>query len=406
MTIDKTLQRQEAALSSLQGSLLRLAFLWAAVWLLTYLLLQQEWESANRWLLLSGIVLASILWHVRRKLALNHAPLSADLLPELGPGNQLTLVRGLLLGLLAGFLFSPWPMGALAWFVAGIYTAASLTDAFDGVIARRSGRVTKLGQLLDVELDGLGVLIVILLAVGYGQLPAWFLLVALARYLFVFGLWWRERRGQATYDLPPSVHRRILAGMLMGMLTVVLWPIVPAAMSHLAAPIIGVPILAGFLRDWLFASGRLTGSSAVYQQFCRAASRVLTVWLPPLLRLLLFASMMAILLAGEPWYRPSAWEALLHSWGVPVPGSALLSMLLAMSALVGATLVALGMLPRLLSITLLFPIGFSIATAELNGYNGLALVCVLLITFFGSGPYALWRPEEAFLVPLGRREAH
>ena len=404
MASNKTLDRQEDMLSTLQGSWLRLTMLWLAAWLLTFLLLQRDWPNASRWLVLSGMVLAAILWHVRRKLPLNHLPQANNLLPQLGPANQLTLVRGLLLGLLAGFLFSPWPMGALAWFVAGLYTAASLTDAFDGVLARRSGQVTALGQLLDMELDGFGVLLVVLLAISYGQLPAWFLLVGLARYLFVFGLWWRKRQGQDSYPLPASKQRRILAGMLMGMMTVVLWPIVPGEMAYLTAVVIGVPVLAGFLRDWLFVSGRLSAENAAYRRLHEFLTRLLTTWLPPLLRLLLVASMIGVLAATEPWYRPGAWEALLQVWRMP--GTRFLAALLVQTAVLGTVLVALGTIPRLAGLLLLFPIGFSIATSSLTLHNGTAQVCSLLIVLFGSGPYSLWQPEDGFLVPRGQRTAN
>lgn len=373
--------------------------MWFVVWLLFYRLLAPQWAYAQRWLLLSGVTLAVILWRVWRNLDLNVGREDGRLLATFGPGNLTSLCRGLLLGLLAGYLFSPWPPGALAWLIAGIYTAASVADGFDGYVARRSGQVTKLGQWLDMEFDGLGMAIVTLLAIGYGQLPYWFLAVGFARYFFVFGLWWRERSGKISYEIPDSVQRRILAGMLMGMMTVVLWPILPPAMSHIAAVVIGVPVLLGFLRDWLFASGQLNESDTFYQRGRRFVFLLLTRWLPPLWRVLLVGAMLAILSVAEPWYQPGAWEALISSWGLP--GAPLLTSLLALTAVSGTILVALGILGRLWAIILLLPIGFDISTAGLIWPNGLALVSALFITLYGSGPYSIWRPEEAFMVHRG-----
>ncbi len=379
-----------------------MALFWLVVWLITFRLLYREWAYAERWLLLSGVTLAFLWWRIRQNLSLNTLPDDDHVLPTLGPGNQITVFRGLLLGLLAGFVFSPWPQGGIAWLIAGIYTLASLADGFDGYAARRSNQTTRLGQLLDMELDGLGVAIVSLLAVGYGQLPAWFLLVGFARYLFVGGLWWRERIGATNYAMPGSIHRRILAGMLMGMMTVVLWPIVPAAMSHIAGAVIGIPVLLGFLRDWLFACGRLNDQNAAYQRLRRLAYLLLTRWLPPLWRLSLAVAIFVMLNAAKPWVRPAAWEALLRSWGLP--GASLLASFLALTAVIGAIMVGLGILGRLWAILLLLPIGFDISTAGLTWPNGVALVCALLITLCGSGPFSLWRPEEALMVQHGHAD--
>ncbi len=370
--------------------------LWLAIWLLGYRFLHPHWALAERWLLLSGATLTVIWWRVRQNLALNHHPGDNRLLRELGPGNQVSLFRGLLLGLLAGFLFSPWPQGALAWVIAGLYTVVSIADALDGFIARRRNQVTTLGQWLDLEFDGLGVAIISLLAVGYGQLPAWFLSVGLARYMFVLGLKWRQYRGEIIYDMQPSNHRRILAGMLMGMMTVVLWPIVPAAMSHVAAIIIGVPVLLGFLRDWLFVSGRLSEENDVYRQVQHLAYLLLARWLPFVWRLLLIVAMAGILSTVNRWYQPAAWEALLQSWGVP--GASYLTSLLVFTAVAGTIFAGLGVLGRVAAIALLFPIGFDISTQDLTWQNSLALACTLLIAFFGSGILSLWRPEETLII--------
>ena len=148
-----------------------MAAIWFAIWLAGYALLREHWPYAGRWLSLSGLILALLLAALWRKLPLNRSTSTGELEPTFGPGNDLSLARALAIGLLAGFLFSPWPPGALAWAIAGLYTTASIADGFDGFLARRSGRVTELGQWLDIELDGLGIIIVSLLGIGYGQLP-------------------------------------------------------------------------------------------------------------------------------------------------------------------------------------------------------------------------------------------
>jgi CDP-diacylglycerol--glycerol-3-phosphate 3-phosphatidyltransferase len=375
------------------------ALIWLLVWLVACFLLPARWPYAERWLLLSGLTLAFMLAALWRKLPLNKSVLTGELETTFGPGNALSLARALAIGLLAGFLFLPWPEGALAWVVAGLYTGASIADGFDGYLARRSGRVTELGQWLDIELDGLGIIIVSLLGIGYGQLPLWFLSVGLARYFFVAGLWWRERQGKPIYDMPPSTHRRILAGMMMGMLTVVLWPILPAPMAQIAAGVIGVPVLFGFLRDWLFVSGRLNSKDESYLRVQRFLYTLFARGLPLLWRVVLPLSMLVVLQAAESWVQPEAWVGLLASWGLP--GAAALATLAAITAVLGTLLAVLGIAGRLAVIPLFFPIGFDISTRGLTWASGLALVAALSIALFGTGPYTLWRPEEALLSPRG-----
>ncbi len=374
--------------------------MWLLFWLSGYIFLRSQWAFADRWAALAVLTLSLLLWNLWRKLPLNRTPGTDELQGTFGPGNGLSLARALAIGLLAGFLFSPWPWGALAWGIVGLYTAASIADGFDGYIARRSGRVTELGQWLDVELDGLGVLIVCLLGISYGQLPWWFLSVGLARYAFLGGLWWRERQGKPTYALPPSVHRRILAGMMMGMMTVVLWPIVPAPMSQLAALIIAIPVLLGFWRDWLFASGRLTSDNPQYRRARDFLVALFGRWLPLLWRLALPVAMFRIVSGSEPWSQPAAWVAIIDSWGVP--GAEVLASLAVITAVLGSLLAVLGIAARLAVIPLLFPIGFDISTLGLTWINGIALASALGIALFGSGPYSLWHPENALLVPRGR----
>lgn len=387
---------QQFSFYSLHRSWLRLTMLWLVIWLLTFALLATWFQDAWQWLLLSGAVLIYCLWVLRRRLSLNHRPQESDLFPTFGPGNHLSLFRGLVIGLLAGFLLLPEPPVPLAWIIALLYTAASIADWTDGYVARRADHVTVLGQRLDLEFDGLGVAVISLLAIHYGQLPLWFLAVAFARYLFLLGIWWRKRLGKPVYDLPPSVHRRVMAGMLMGMMTVVLWPIVPPQMAKLGGLVMAVPLLLGFTRDWLFTTGTLTGSESSYRYIQDKLYRLMALQLPLFWRLLLTFSMVMILLAAQPWYMPQAWVDLLHSWGIPLP--ALFGAVLSLTAVGAALMVLFGFAGRVGAILLLFPIGFDITTRGLVWSNGVALICAMCLALLGSGLFSLWKPEEGFIL--------
>lgn len=384
-----------APLASLRRQWLITAFLWAAAWLLFYALLRPVWPDSGRWLVLSGLVLAYGLWVFRRHLPVNHRVGETQLLPGIGPGNALTLLRGLCIGLIAGFLFGPWPPGALAWIIVLFYTVADIADYFDGYLARRTDHVTLLGSALDMEFDGLGTLVVIMLAVSFGQLPWWYLALGLARYFFVFGLWLRRRLGQPILEMVPSAHRRIFAGSQMGFLSVVLWPILPRSMAVIAGTLYAAATGLGFLRDWLVVSGTIDPARPAYRQVQRRLYHLLTRRLPLLWRPLMVVCLASILAAASSLWQPEAWRELIHAWGVP--GAGFLATIIALIAILGIPLIGLGVLGRITAIALSLPVGFDVATRGLQWDNGLAVVATVFIQLLGTGPYSLWPLEERYM---------
>jgi CDP-diacylglycerol--glycerol-3-phosphate 3-phosphatidyltransferase len=253
-----------------------------------------------------------------------------------------------------------------------------------------------------MEFDGLGTLVVALLAISFGQLPWWYLALGLARYLFIFGLWLRQRLGRPIHEMIPSTHRRVFAGFQMGFLSVVLWPILPRPMALITGTLYGAATGLSFLRDWLVVSGAVDPESSTYRRAQSALYRLFARRLPLLWRALLAASLISILLAVRPIAPPAAWRDLVANWGVPAP--ALWGTLIALTAVVGGMFVGLGILGRLLSVALTVPIGFDVATRGLQWDNGLALVCVVFVQLFGTGPRSLWPMEERFIYRrLGER---
>ncbi len=384
------------SLESLQRRWLATAVTWYAALGLGYWLLAPVWPDAGRWATIAGRVMVYGLWVLWDGLPQNHQAGKTAVLPTLGWGNGLTLMRGLAISLIAGFLFSPWPSGALAWLPMLLYTTADIADYLDGYLARITNHATALGERLDMEFDGLGMLIVSLLAVWYGQLPWWYLSLGLARYLFVFGLWWREKRHLPVYAMTPSVHRRIFAGFQMGFMSAVLWPILPASGVTVAGTIFAGATAVSFLRDWLVAIGWLNPYTESYQRARRQIFRLTTYWLPLLLRLGLVAGTAVILTNLSPISQPAAWVDLFVSWRLPVP--ALLATGWVIVLMVAGTAVALGVIGRLLSLLLVFPLGFDIITRGLMPTNGLALACIIALMLLGTGPLSLWRPEDQFMV--------
>jgi CDP-diacylglycerol--glycerol-3-phosphate 3-phosphatidyltransferase len=120
-------------------------------------------------------------------------------------------------------------------------------DCFDGYLARLHNEVTRLGAMMDMSLDGLGMLIGVLLLIQFGQVPALILLVGLARYLFLLGIWIRRRIGKPIYELPENPLRRQFAGAQMGFIGVILFPVFSPPGTYLAAMLFALPFFLGFL---------------------------------------------------------------------------------------------------------------------------------------------------------------
>jgi len=385
----------DISLASLRWRWLGLVLLFGLTLVVGYQLLSVTWDQvfARRWAILAAVALVYELGHLWRGLKHNHRPGESTLLPTLGAANVLTMLRGLAFGLLAGFLLSPWPTGGLAWLPALLYTLAIVADYLDGYLARITNHATVLGANLDIEFDALGILIATSLAVNYHQLPWWYLFLAASRYLFLFGIWWRKRRGQPVYDLPPSVHRRIVAGFQMGFSSVMLWPIVYPPGTTLAGVAFAIPFTASFVRDWLVVSGRLDPASPRYLESSRVATLVFTRWLPMLLRVGLVALMISIVIhiLGNR-LDPAA----LLAWpGLPLPSFS--SSVIAVMALAATIMLALGVAARLAALGLLVAASANILTGGLFLYNGFLLVSAVALMLLGGGAFSRWCPEDAIL---------
>ena len=71
---------------------------------------------------------------------------------------------------------------------AGVFIVASITDAFDGYIARRFNLVTTLGKFIDPLADKVLVISAMLALIELGRLPAWIAMVIITREFIVTGL--------------------------------------------------------------------------------------------------------------------------------------------------------------------------------------------------------------------------
>jgi CDP-diacylglycerol--glycerol-3-phosphate 3-phosphatidyltransferase len=100
--------------------------------------------------------------------------------------NFLTSLRILLIPVFILFFTMPHP--TRPFLPVLIFLSASLTDFFDGYIARRQAQITKLGKLLDPVADKLLISSALILLVSVGRVPVWIVIVIIAREFIVTGL--------------------------------------------------------------------------------------------------------------------------------------------------------------------------------------------------------------------------
>jgi phosphatidylglycerophosphate synthase len=159
---------------------------------------------------------------------------------RLGPANEVTFVRAMLVGLIAGCLGEP-PAWRLAVTVVAASAVAAVLDGVDGWLARRSGMASTFGARFDVETDALLIFVMSALVWRHDKAGPWVLLSGMMRYAFVAAGWllpWMAgpltptRRGKTTailqvvafcVALAPMVHPPLSTVVAAGAVAVLTW---------------------------------------------------------------------------------------------------------------------------------------------------------------------------------------
>ena len=97
--------------------------------------------------------------------------------------NLLTMLRIVMIPVVMLMLQEGTPV--MNFWAGWVYTAATITDALDGYLARKRGLVSVVGKFLDPLADKLLVMATLVLMVGMGRVPAWIVVVILARELSI-----------------------------------------------------------------------------------------------------------------------------------------------------------------------------------------------------------------------------
>lgn len=100
--------------------------------------------------------------------------------------NLLTSIRIILVPVVLLFIWLNTPVMRLwSWI---FYTVATVTDFFDGYLARKSGTVSVSGKLLDPLADKFIVNLTLVLLVSMQEVSAWPVIIILAREFYIFGI--------------------------------------------------------------------------------------------------------------------------------------------------------------------------------------------------------------------------
>ncbi len=100
--------------------------------------------------------------------------------------NSLTLFRVGAVPLLIILLLFDNP--ACSILAALVFSAAAVTDYFDGYVARRYDLVSNLGKIMDPLADKLLVSSAFIMMISLGRVPAWMICIIIGRELAVTGL--------------------------------------------------------------------------------------------------------------------------------------------------------------------------------------------------------------------------
>ena len=100
--------------------------------------------------------------------------------------NKLTVARMILVPFLVVFLLTGWGGEANRWICLAIFVAASVTDWFDGHLARKYNLITNFGKFMDPLADKLLVSAALICLSGT-KIPSWVVIIIISRELFISG---------------------------------------------------------------------------------------------------------------------------------------------------------------------------------------------------------------------------
>lgn len=139
---------------------------------------------------------------------------------EMNLPNKLTILRVLLIPVFLLVLFlAPEPTNR--YIAVVIFIVASATDFLDGYLARKLSLVSNFGKFMDPLADKLLVMAALVAMVALGDLPAWVVIVILAREFTITGF--RTLAMEANIVMAASWWGKVKTTVQMVMIVIVLF---------------------------------------------------------------------------------------------------------------------------------------------------------------------------------------
>ena len=101
--------------------------------------------------------------------------------------NKLTIARMIIVPFLVIFLLTGWGGEANRYISLTLFVVASVTDWFDGYLARKNNLVTNFGKFMDPLADKLLVCSAMICMIELNRLPAWVVIIIIAREFIISG---------------------------------------------------------------------------------------------------------------------------------------------------------------------------------------------------------------------------
>ena len=101
--------------------------------------------------------------------------------------NKLTVARMIIVPFLVVFLLTGWGGDTNRYISLALFVVASVTDWFDGYLARKNNLVTNFGKFMDPLADKLLVCSAMICMIELNRLPAWFVIIIIGREFIISG---------------------------------------------------------------------------------------------------------------------------------------------------------------------------------------------------------------------------
>ncbi|MFG6666277.1 CDP-alcohol phosphatidyltransferase family protein [Halomonas sp. HNIBRBA4712] len=162
----------------------------------------------------------------------------------IGWANRVTLLRGVLVAIVAGALADTAFIESI-WLWLGVAMLSLLLDGVDGFVARKTHSHSLFGARFDMELDALMILLLCVALLKLESLGVWVLMIGGMRYAFIAASWRLEWLKAPLFE---SFRRKAVCVWQVVALLLALTPLT----SHTAATLLALSALIASLYSFGF----------------------------------------------------------------------------------------------------------------------------------------------------------